>query len=289
MSEQLETFVTITTHNPHTTCMHYLIITHTSTNRSTPTYVHALTHRCEQLEESLSAANSKIKDMEERGWGFIHTGIRCLCHYYSCVCMYVHAQSCTHVFRIRLPTTKSKQSNQSETSIVEANQESRHTSRIFTTITADYDSRHITCVSHLRMFVNTMSSSTSCVRKMQDGYVCGGSYRIHKIVRKGVGGELLAQAICSRCNFTVRYGDPKFSPSSARPRQMTIGHELMLSYILLGRPLHTLYKKLFGSIGMDTFSDKTFQIAVKRVADAVDKRQRFEVIIHTISNSCINF
>ena len=166
-------------------------------------------------------------------------------------------------------------------------EESRHTSRVFVPITEDYDSRHITCLSHLKMFVESMSSTTRCVRKLQDGYVCGGTYKLRKVVRKGVGGELLAQASCTRCNFKVNYGDPGFSPSSSLPTKMSIGRELVLSYILVGRPLHTWYKKMFGSFGMDSYSDKTFHVAIQKVADAVEERQRFEVIIHTPSHSCI--
>lgn len=163
-------------------------------------------------------------------------------------------------------------------------EQSKHASRTFTAIPDGYDSRHITSLSHLKMFVNSMSNITSCCRKLEDGYVCGGTYTIHKVVRKGVGGALLAQSICIKCNFTVTYGDPNFSPSSAQPSQMSIGQEIMLSYILCGRPLHTQYNKMFGSVGMDSYSDKTFQVCIQRVADAVDKRQRFEVSIriHTI-------
>ena len=169
-----------------------------------------------------------------------------------CVCesIYLHNDQSTHAFRIRIAA--SKPPPQSESGVAEVKEESRHTSRVFIPITEGYDSRHITCLSHLKMFVESMSSTTRCVRKLQDGYVCGGTYKIRAVVRKGVGGELLAQASCTRCNFKVNYGDPGFSPSSSLPTKISIGRELVLSYILVGRPLHTWYEKMFGSFGMDS-------------------------------------
>ena len=108
--------------------------------------------------------------------------------------------------------------------------------------------------------------------------MCGGTYKIKYAVMKGVGGELMSQAICSGCNFTVLYGDTHFSSSSARPTQMNIGREeVMLSFILVGRPLHKMYKDLFGYIGMDSYCSKTFQRVMTEVADAIERRQHFEV------------
>ena len=107
--------------------------------------------------------------------------------------------------------------------------------------------------------------------------MCGGMYKIQKVVKKGLGGALQAQAICDACNFVINYGDPKFVPSSALPTKMSLGRELMLSHILIGRPLHTAYEKLFGNVGMDTYSTHTFQRGVETVAAAVDRRQYAEV------------
>ena len=166
---------------------------------------------------------------------------------------------------------------------------SRHTSRGFVSVDSQCDSRHITCLSHLQTFVANMANNTKCCRRDQDGYLCEGTYKISKVVKKGIGGALQAQAICSGCKFVIVYGNINFSPSSSsRPTQMSIGHTLLLSYMLVGRPLYTAYKKMFGSIGMDFYSSKTFQKFIVKLAAAIDEQQNFEVGTHSLTHCCMS-
>ena len=169
---------------------------------------------------------------------------------------------------------------------------SKHASRTLISISDSDDSLHITSLSHLMMFVRIVATTTRCCRKLDDGHLCGGTYEIWKFVPKGIGGALQAQAICSGCGFIINYGDPKFSLSSSRPTQMSIGRELMISVILLGRPLHTHYKNTFGVIGMDTYSSPTFQRMMGKIADALEEELHHQVsarspssIVHVFTES----
>ena len=158
-----------------------------------------------------------------------------------------------------------------------AEQQSKHTSKKFVDVEG-MSSRYITCLSHLEQFVSNIAASCPCASVSSDGHVCGGRFQLCKTIPKGEGGQLKAQAICDRCGKTISYGCDSVSPAPTKSIcKQNIGRDLMFSFILMGRPMYSHYKKIFGSFGMDCYNSRTFQKAVTKVAAALIKRQHFEV------------
>ena len=66
----------------------------------------------------------------------------------------------------------------------------------------------------------------------------------------------------------------------------SVGRSVMFAFLAVGRPMYSQYSKMFGFIGIDHYSSRTFQSGIEEAATAFEKREEItgleEVVVDLV-------
>jgi len=150
----------------------------------------------------------------------------------------------------------------------------------------------VTTVHNFELFLKCAKSFTHSL--LIDGKACGGHLVLAPLLTnpaKGHGGEFIVVVQCSNpaCKATFQFGGVDTTPdhrdgptahlhaSLNHTHQRTVGFSILTSFLLSGTGQYTQYEKFMSRLGLDWYSQPTFQKYLRRVQVAVQKQLQREI------------